>query len=77
MTRTLDVIALVIGYLVMGSGTIVAVYWVLYFLAEMVIGVENRIFTAIKIQPALVKYFRNRERINLLLSEESQRDDHQ
>jgi hypothetical protein len=77
MTKALDITAIVIGYLVMGSGSAVAVYWVLYFLAELIIGVENRIFIAIKIQPALVKYFRNRERINQLLREESQRDDHQ
>lgn len=36
MTKALDITAIVIGYLVMGSGSAVAVYWVLYFLAELI-----------------------------------------
>jgi hypothetical protein len=63
----LDLIALVVGYVVIGLGTAFAVYFVIAFVSELIISVENRFFTMIKVQASLIKYFKHRKKINEIL----------
>lgn len=67
MTQIVDITALVLGYIVMGSGSVFMVYWITGMLAEIIIQSENRFFVAIKVQAGIMKYFKNKEKIDSML----------
>lgn len=68
---TIDGIAMFLGYALMVIASSYAVYISLALVAEAVISGEDRIFVALKVQPAIVRYFRNKKQIDALLEKKA------
>lgn len=59
--------ALYVGYFFITVATIYLLHLCTRAVAEAVIYVENRFLIALKLQPALIKYFLNRKQIDAIL----------
>lgn len=59
--------ALCVGYVFIAIAAVYLLYLFAEAVAEALICAENRFLIAVKLQPALIKYFRNRKQIDAIL----------